>query len=101
MHYAQYTLCTMQCNIHYTLCTMQSTLYIIYVSLLIANPSDPSSFPLFNHSPTRFVDTSLLQLLGRPDKPCMIMEEEIDGVWEKYNGNSGYCSPQVGIVYSV
>ncbi|KAJ1400126.1 kinase-like domain-containing protein [Ochromonadaceae sp. CCMP2298] len=24
----------------------------------------------------------------------MVMEEEIEGLWEKFNGNSGYCSPQ-------
>jgi hypothetical protein len=88
----QYAVCTMQYArhlVHYTTLYIMNCSHDKHLNLKPAIPTPP-------HTPTRFVDTSLLQFLGRPDKPYMIMEEEIDSVWEKYNGNSGYCSPQVG-----
>ena len=40
-----------------------------------------------------FCNASVLQLAVRAGQPFMCLEEKLNGTFEKYNSNSGYCAP--------
>ncbi len=41
----------------------------------------------------RFCDTYIVQFMDRPKQPYMIVEENINGQFEKFNSNAGFCAP--------
>lgn len=48
----------------------------------------------FSCSCVSYVDARILQLMTRwPEQPFVICEQQIPGVFEKYNSNTGYCAP--------